>query len=75
VIDPAPSVTKQVKRLLEAGGMKSQSQSVGSVKLFTSGEPEALKSQLPVLLGEVDVAKWDVERVEWINDLSVIASP
>jgi glutamate racemase len=67
VIDPAPSVAKQVKRLLEAGGVKSRSESRGSVKLFTSGDPDVLKSQLPLLLGEVG----DVERVEWVDDLTI----
>ncbi|MBK9927044.1 MAG: glutamate racemase [Anaerolineales bacterium] len=69
VIDPAPSVAKQVKRLLEAGDMKSRSESKGNVKLFTSGEPDVLKSQLPMLLGE----DGEVERVEWVSDTSVIA--
>jgi len=68
VIDPAPSVARQTQRLLEAGGLMGESDSKGSVRLFTSGSPEALKSQLPILLGE----DADVLRVEWIND-SVIA--
>ena len=64
VIDPAPSVAKQAKRLLEAGGLKYDSSARGEVKFYTSGSPDALKSLLPVLLGE----NGDVERVEWIND-------
>jgi glutamate racemase len=67
VIDPAPSVAKQVKRLLEAGGVRNESASMGSLKLFTSGDPDVLKSQLPILLGEAG----EVERVEWVNDLRV----
>jgi len=67
VIDPAPSVAKQVKRLLEAGGLRGESDSKASVRLFTSGDPEALKSQLPILLGE----DADVLRVEWTNDLTI----
>jgi len=63
VIDPAPAVAKQVKRLLEAGGMKSPLSARGEVKFYTSGEPTALKSILPKLLGEDGV----VERVEWID--------
>ena len=77
VIDPAPAVAKQVKRLLEAGGMKNDSSARGDVKLFTSGDPNVLKSLLPVLLGEgggaLSLSKWEVERVEWMGD-SVIAS-
>jgi glutamate racemase len=64
VIDPAPAVAKQVKRLLEASGMKSQATTRGEVRFYTSGEPAALKSILPKLLGEVG----EIERVEWIND-------
>jgi glutamate racemase len=70
VIDPAPAVAKQVKRLLEAGGMRSQISTRGEVKFYTSGNPESLKSILPKLLGEVG----EIEKVEWVND-SVIASP
>jgi len=63
VIDPAPAVAKQVKRLLEAGGMKSQLSTRGDVKFYTSGDPAALRSILPKLLGE----DGDVGRVEWID--------
>jgi glutamate racemase len=68
VIDPAPSVAKQVKRLLEAGEMRNDSSASGDVRFYTSGNASALKSLLPVLLGE----SGEVERVEWVND-SVIA--
>jgi len=67
VIDPAPSVAKQVKRLLEAGGMINESESMGSVKLFTSGDPRALKSQLPILLGEAG----EVKKVKWADDATI----
>jgi glutamate racemase len=69
VIDPAPSVAKQVQRLLEAREALNKSDSKGSVKLFTSGDVNVLTSQLPLLLGE----DGEVERVEWLQD-SVIAS-
>jgi glutamate racemase len=64
VIDPAPAVARQAKRLLEAGGMRSESKSKGNLKFYTSGDPEALKSLLPILFGE----SGEVERVEWLND-------
>jgi glutamate racemase len=67
VIDPAPAIAKQVGRVLEAKGLRSQSAAGGSVKLYTSGEPNELKSVLPRLLGE----DADVSKVEWINDLDV----
>jgi len=72
VIDPAPAVAKQAQRLLEAGGMKSQSTARGErteVHLYTSGDPASLKSMLPVLLGE----DAEIEKVSWVND-HVIAS-
>jgi glutamate racemase len=69
VIDPAPSVAKQAKRLLEALGMKNQPQDrVSPVRFFTSGNPSEMKSILPVLLGEAGV----VESVVWKNDHEVI---
>ena len=67
VIDPAPAVAKQVKRLLEAGGMKSPVSARGEVKFYTSGNSESLKSILPKLLGEAG----SVERVTWLNDSQI----
>ena len=64
VIDPAPAVAKQVKRLLEAGGMKSQESARGEVKFYTSGNPELLKSILPKLLGEAG----KVKKINWLGD-------
>jgi len=67
VIDPAPAVAKQVKRLLEAGGMKSPVSARGEVKFYTSGNSESLKSILPKLLGE----DGSVERVTWLNNSQI----
>lgn len=67
VIDPAPSVAKQVRRVLDAQGMKNESVAKGSVKFYTSGDPEGLKSLLPLLLGE----SGEVETVQWIDDQHV----
>jgi glutamate racemase len=64
VIDPAPAVAKQTGRLLEAKGMRNNSGSRGEVKIFTSGNPEALKSLLPVLLGE----SGEVKKIEWLDE-------
>ncbi len=68
VIDPAPAVARQAGRLLEAKGMRQQSGSKGEVRFYTSGDPDALKSMLPILWGEAG----EVGRVEWLDD-SVIA--
>ncbi|MCC6298537.1 MAG: glutamate racemase [Anaerolineales bacterium] len=67
VIDPAPAVARQAERLLEAGGVKNESAERGTIQIFTSGDPAALKSMLPILLGE-DV---EVERVEWLDDTKI----
>jgi glutamate racemase len=67
VIDPAPSVARQARRLLEAGGMMSDSAARGDVRFYTSGYPEALKSMLLVLLGEGE----EVYRVNWSGDTRV----
>jgi glutamate racemase len=69
VIDPAPSVAKQAKRLLEMAGTKNQSQDRSSpIRFFTSGDPSEMKSVLPALLGE----EGEVEAVAWKNDCEVI---
>ena len=68
VIDPAPAVARQVKRLLEAAANRRPSSQRGTVRFYTSGDPGSLKSLLPILLGE----SGEVESVEWWED-SVIA--
>ena len=67
VIDPAPAVAKQVRRVLEAEGLRKQSAQQGNVRFYTSGETKALKSLLPVLLGELG----NVKKVAWISDTDV----
>lgn len=64
VIDPAPAVAKQVKRLLEAGGMVNQNSGEGIVRFITSGDVDSVKRLLSTLLG-IDSA---VEAVTWMND-------
>lgn len=67
VIDPAPSVAKQVRRVLEAKGLKNESAAQGDVKFYTSGDPADLMRLLPLLLGE----SGDVEWVTWQDDIKV----
>jgi glutamate racemase len=64
VIDPAPAVAKQTRRLLEARGMRNGSGAKGKLKFYTSGEPAAFKSLLPTLMGE----SGEVRTVEWLTD-------
>jgi glutamate racemase len=67
VIDPAPAVAKQVRRVLEAQGVKNESDAQGEVQHYTSGDPEKLKALLPTLLGEMGKA----QKVSWLNDHTV----
>jgi glutamate racemase len=64
VIDPAPAVARQVKRVLEAHGLLLASGSGGSHYL-TTGAPAHLQDLLPRLVGEAAV----VEKVKWGKDL------
>jgi len=66
VIDPAPSVARQVKRLLEAQGKLNLSEKGGEISYFTSADPASMTSMLPMLLGVTGVAemiKWQEDRV------------
>ncbi len=67
VIDPAPAVAKQVKRLLDASGMRSPAGERAEVRFYTSGEAEAFASLLPKLLGENGA----VQAVTWLDDRHV----
>ena len=69
VIDPAPAIAKQVRRLLEARGMRSTSRSNGDIKFYTSGEPERFRSVLQVLLGMNN----EVRMLKWVNNQSLSA--
>lgn len=69
VIDPAPAVARQVRRVLEAQGFKRNSDRPGAMKLITSGDVEKLETLLPMMLGEtgqIKKALWlDDRHVEW----------
>jgi glutamate racemase len=67
VIDPAPSVAKQVRRVLETRGLKNESNARGDVEFYTSGDVEGLKSLLPLLLDE----SGEVKKAVWTDDLHV----
>ncbi len=62
VIDPAPAVARQAGRLLAAQGWVSHYPQPGSIKFFTSGDPQAFARLLPSLLcetGEIATIQWD----------------
>lgn len=65
VIDPAPAVAKQVKRLIEAGG--GENQLGGRVRFVTSGKAGSAQKAISTLLG----LDSDVESVRWKNDREI----
>jgi len=67
VIDPAPAVAKQAKRLLEADGVNAKAGETYPVQFYTSGDTKAFKTMIPKLLGE----SGPVEQVSWLNDQHV----
>jgi len=70
VIDPAPAVARQTKRLLgyEANSIEKRGyHASGTLRLFTSGSPEAFETLLPMLLGESGY----VEGVVWLDELII----
>jgi glutamate racemase len=67
VIDPAPAVAKQVRRVLEAQEVKNRSRERGELRFYTSGDPGEFKSLLPVLLGEGG----RIQKVRWMDATAV----
>jgi glutamate racemase len=67
VIDPAPAVAKQAKRLLEAGELKKPAGECAEVRFYTSGDAVSFESRLPRLLSE----SGSVEQVEWLDDRNI----
>ncbi len=63
VIDPAPAVARQVGRLLAERGLLHVPGSPAHLRFLTTGEPLALQSLLPRLLGE----SGQVEKLTWEN--------
>jgi glutamate racemase len=61
VIDPAPAVARQVARLLDSVEARRVVSGSETLRLFTSGDAERLRSLLPRLSGE----SGDVQAVRW----------
>lgn len=64
VIDPAPAVARQVRRMLEERGLLAPVARAGSVRWLTTGPPERLAALLAGLWGEAG----EVEAVRWDGD-------
>ncbi len=74
VIDPAPAVARQTKRLLEAQGLKRPAGARGDIQFFTSGDAGFVQSLLPKLLGENGVVKplyWQGDTALRENQLQI----
>jgi glutamate racemase len=63
VIDPAPAVARQARRLLTSGDLLSPG-GQGRLVFYTSADPEPLRSLLPLFLGETG----PVHGVIWVGD-------
>ena len=63
VIDPAPAVARQTRRLLENNGLMVANQQLAPATFYTSADTAALAAMLPALLGE----SGQVRQVEWDN--------
>jgi glutamate racemase len=63
VIDPAPAVARQVRRLLERSGDCYDGTIAGQVRYFTTGDPQPLRYLLPVLSDQAGT----VEKAIWVD--------
>lgn len=73
VIDPAPAVARQTRRLLEQHGLLAEGDQPAEVHFYTSGDPVTLRMQVANLLGEhgqFHAACWEENHI-----LAVYSSP
>jgi glutamate racemase len=61
VIDPAPAVARQVRRVLEQNGLMTSCDTTAIAQFYTTGNPSHLREMLPILIGERDV----VQYLQW----------
>jgi glutamate racemase len=64
VIDPAPAVARQTMHLLEKQDLRAPAGGYGRSRYYTSGNPQALRSVLPLLMGE----DAEVAALHWEGD-------
>lgn len=66
VIDPAPAVARQTRRLLERHSLLAEGDQPGEVHFYTSGDPLTLRRQVSALLGEhgrYHAAHWEDNHI------------
>lgn len=61
IIDPAPSVARQVGRLLDADGIRALAREEAIPAYYTTGAAESFQSLLPILTGEAGA----VRELDW----------
>jgi glutamate racemase len=61
VIDPAPAVARQVKRVLDTQGLRTAASAPGAVQYLTTGDSIQLSQLLPRLIGEAG----QVSSIRW----------
>jgi len=67
IIDPAPAVARQARRLLSQCGLLNLNANQGSVTYYTSGDPATFEKRLKSLLGE----SAPVAKVYWQDSTSL----
>ena len=68
VIDPAPAVARQAKRLLKSMALRRIGQKKGMLRFITSGDLAQFKSLLPVILKETGL----IQKSKWIGNQIII---
>lgn len=66
VIDPAPAVARQTRRLLEVYHLLAEGDALPETHFYTTGDPASLRRQIASLLGEsatVHPARWQDHRI------------
>lgn len=71
IIDPAPAIARQAKRLLEHHHMLNSEPTPGEARYFTSGPIERFSKVLTLLLGQMG----PVEKVVWKEVLTLRDGP
>lgn len=64
VIDPAPAIARQVKRLLENRGWMPPAEPIAGVKFITTGDAEEFSRLLPLFINE----NAQIMKVNWSDD-------
>ncbi len=68
IIDPAPAIARQTRRLLKEQGILNPFEVAGNMTFYTSGVPQKLAALLPRLLGK----SGHVSPVIWDEDLQLL---